>query len=171
MSEKEVCRYSESYKRFLASYLVKPALNLGCNGWKMDAVNVDYNKRVMPDKVWDLNRFPYPFNDSSFNTIFLVATLEHLKYPKRVVQECKRLLKDNGRLVIVVPSKRSRFFRAKNHIHFFEPSDLRELLADFRAKVFGYRGDSTDIPSWLARLVGMFRGNLWIAIARKNDVK
>jgi SAM-dependent methyltransferase len=168
MSEKEVCRYSDAYKKFITSFLVKPALNLGCDGWKIDAVNVDYNRAVKPDKVWDLNRFPYPFRDRSFSTIFMVAALEHLREPKRVVGECRRILKDGGRVVAVVPSKGSRFYRAKNHIQFFDKKSLRETFSDFDARVFGYRGDTTEISPWMARLVGMFRGNLLVCIARKR---
>ncbi len=62
-------------------------LNLGCGykkrgGW----VNCDLDKDVKPDKIVDLNKFPYPFRTSSVTEINLEHVLEHLDYfilPKR----------------------------------------------------------------------------------------
>lgn len=167
MKEQEYCLYSEKYKKYIKSFLVKPALNLGCSIWKIDAINVDYNKNVNPDKLWDLNNFPYPFNDSSFNTIFLLDTLEHLKYPQKTVDECFRMLKKNGKLIIAVPSERSIYFKHRNHINFFDRKKLTELLKVFNTRIFGYVGNTKEIPPQIGKFIGSFIGNEWICICIK----
>ena len=54
-------------------------LNLGC-GRKIfkNSVNLDRVKLDGVDVVHDLNKFPYPFKDESFDEIKALAVLEHL---------------------------------------------------------------------------------------------
>jgi ubiquinone/menaquinone biosynthesis C-methylase UbiE len=133
----------------------------------MDAINVDYNKNLNPDKLWNLNNFPYPFGDGSFNTIFLLDTLEHLKYPEKTIKECFRILKKNGKLIVAVPSERSKYFRHENHINFFHKKDLKGILTPFETNIFGYRGNSKEISAQLGKLLGKFAGNEWVCVCCK----
>ena len=43
------------------------------------------------------------FTDGSFDTIILGEVLEHLTHPEKILGEAKRLLKDEGRVIITVP--------------------------------------------------------------------
>ena len=73
-------------------------LNLGCEcDLRKDYVNLD-------KKDFDLNIFPYPFEDNSIEEIVMVNVLEHLDEPYLVVKECHRILKKGGVLVVEVPS-------------------------------------------------------------------
>lgn len=49
-----------------------------------------------------------PFAAESFDVITLLAVLEHLSEPLRLMKEIERVLKKNGRLVMTVPSKAAR---------------------------------------------------------------
>jgi len=168
VTEQEYCVYSESYKKFIKSFATRPALNLGCSIYKIGDVNVDYNNNVSPDVLHDLNKFPYPFGNESFSTIFLLDVLEHLKHPEKTISECFRALKYNGTLFIAVPSRRSGYYRHKNHIQFFDKKSLMELLGNkFKVRIFGYRGNTKNIPPVFAKIVGQLIGNEWICIGKK----
>ncbi len=51
----------------------------------------------------DLNAFPYPFDDESFDEVRIFHVLEHLKFPLKVMEEVWRILKPNGIVRIKVP--------------------------------------------------------------------
>jgi ubiquinone/menaquinone biosynthesis C-methylase UbiE len=46
-----------------------------------------------------------PFNDEDFNYVTMIAIIEHLKYPKDVINECYRVLRKGGLLIITTPTK------------------------------------------------------------------
>lgn len=84
-------------------------LNLGCgknikisddkNTW----INVDWCKIPGLDKVCDLNKFPYPFEDNKFDEIYCSHVIEHLDNPIRVLNELYRISKNGGKIIIKVP--------------------------------------------------------------------
>ena len=79
-------------------------MNLGCGMMKKEGfINVDFRKGVTPDVVWDLNVFPYPFEDRSFDLIEASHVIEHLDRPFVVMKELHRILKPGGRLHMMVP--------------------------------------------------------------------
>ena len=54
-------------------------LNLGCGHKKLDGwVNVDSVAACHPDQVVDLEKFPWPWEDSSASHILMSHVLEHL---------------------------------------------------------------------------------------------
>jgi len=68
------------------------------HSWK----NIDY-------VVKDSSRLD--FKDKSFDTITIIAALNHFSNRKAVLKECHRLLKDNGRLIItMIPHKFGKFW-------------------------------------------------------------
>jgi len=52
---------------------------------------------------WDLET-KIPLNNSSFDLITMLAVMEHIENDKAILEECKRLLKPGGGLLITVPS-------------------------------------------------------------------
>lgn len=81
-------------------------LNLGCGAKILTGyVNVD-NNPVLADKRivrHDLERFPYPFNDSQFDEILLDHVLEHLENPLAVLTEVYRIGKNGCRVIVNCP--------------------------------------------------------------------
>ena len=67
----------ESILCFVLSKLSNLKLNLGCGNNKYDGfLNVD--KFGEPDINWDLEKFPWPWEDNSVDEIRIIHVLEHL---------------------------------------------------------------------------------------------
>ena len=87
-------------------------LNLGCGEFKKEGyINLDRHPHLKPDVIHDLNEFPYPFPDNSFNLIEADHVIEHLEDPFRVIEELHRILEREGKLIIRVP----HFSRGSTH--------------------------------------------------------
>ena len=84
-------------------------LNLGCGAKHLtDYVNVD--KFGDPDLRFDLETFPYPWQDNSVAEIELHHVLEHLGQQTevylRIIQELYRICQPEARVHITVPHHR-----------------------------------------------------------------
>ncbi len=79
-------------------------LNFGCGDTVMDgAINIDHIKLPNVDMVFDFEKYPYPFEDSSVDEIHMYFVLEHLVDHLGVIKELHRILKKGGMLYIRVP--------------------------------------------------------------------
>ena len=109
-------------------------LNLGCGRDKKKGyVNADILKKYNPDIVMDMNKFPWPFNDNYFEEVFLSHVLEHAEDPNRVMAEIYRVLKPDGRAVIIVPYFTSIFaFRDPTHKSFYTYNTFDYYLKDYK---------------------------------------
>lgn len=95
-----------------------------------------YDEIVAPkskicDKVLaDLN-YPLPFRDNAFDKVYIVHTLEHLLCPYRTLLEVRRIMKQNGELIIVVPNavKNLADWRDEEHIYSFTEKTIERLVA------------------------------------------
>lgn len=117
-------------------------LDLGCgtnrhqNAYGIDIFQVDDDV----DLIYDLNEMPYPFEDESFDLIWMNDILEHLNEPIEIMKECHRLLKKGGKLRIKVVFWSHRFsFADPQHKHAFEieryfkvfTGEIRSYYLDF----------------------------------------
>ena len=99
-----------------------------CN-FAMDSVGVE----VYCGNIFDAN---YP--DNFFNVVTMWHTLEHVSDPLSVLNECKRIIKNNGWLFIGVPNTDSLEFSLlkekwmhldiPRHLFDFQPKNLKILL-------------------------------------------
>jgi SAM-dependent methyltransferase len=96
-------------------------LDLGCGNKKRpNALGIDFNDRTAADVIHDLNQFPYPLEDGSFDEIYIDNTLEHLDDVIRVMEEVHRICKPQGMVKVIVPYFRSIWaFIDPTHRHFF----------------------------------------------------
>ena len=95
-------------------------LNLGCGfNYKKDYINCDL-REVKADKYFDLNKFPYPFEDNSIGEVILSHILEHLDNVVEVLSEVYRICKSKPIVKINTPyfSSESAFSDIE-HRHFF----------------------------------------------------
>lgn len=84
--------------------LMNTYLNFGSGyDYKSGYLNVDNGENIRKDLNYDLNKFPYPWEDNSVNKILLIGVLEHLEYPLKVLDECHRILKKGGVVHVKVP--------------------------------------------------------------------
>ncbi|HBB65903.1 MAG: hypothetical protein A2049_03280 [Elusimicrobia bacterium GWA2_62_23] len=97
-------------------------LNLGSGGKPLVGyVNVDRNpSSPQVDKIWDLDTYPWPFEDSSADEVFMDQCLEHLEDHNRAMREVHRVLKPGGVARISVPHFTWQFaFQDPTHRHFY----------------------------------------------------
>ena len=96
-------------------------LNLGSGQRKIKgALNVDFNLSSKPDRVCNLNKFPYPFKKDQFNEVFCYDILEHLDDLISVMKELYRVTKNGAKIVIESPHFSSaNAFTDPTHKHFF----------------------------------------------------
>jgi SAM-dependent methyltransferase len=79
-------------------------LDVGCGINKFPgAIGIDRNPASRADVLCDLNRFPYPFRDGSFDEIRAVHVIEHVADVVTAVEEFHRLARPSGRIFIVTP--------------------------------------------------------------------
>lgn len=128
-------------------------LNLGCGRFKKDGfINLDIDKEVEPDIVWDLNKFPYPFNDNEFDLIEASHVLEHLEKPFQVMKEIYRISKDGAEIIIKVPHF-SRGFTHPEHKCGFDVSFFYYFKEDFKG---GYSGVKLELKRIRLNWIGQF---------------
>ena len=84
------------------------SLNLGCGFRKIPSlINVDACSICEPDVVWDLNVFPWPWDDYTIDHIYAYHVFEHLDDWWGALKECARILKKGGKLMMRVPDESS----------------------------------------------------------------
>ena len=101
-------------------------LNLGCGSARLDGwVNVDREASLRPEQVWDLERFPWPWPDSSVDEILLKHVLEHLGQRTDifigVIGELWRVCRNGTLITIEVPHPRHDGYLS-------DPTHVRPIL-------------------------------------------
>lgn len=62
----------------------------------------EYDELHKPDVNWNLNKYPYPFKDNSFDMVLMSHILEHIENPPKAMTEGYRIAKRF--LVINIPT-------------------------------------------------------------------
>ncbi len=79
-------------------------LNLGCGkDIKKGYVNLDYIKLPGIDVVHDIEKFPWPFKDNTFDVVYTSHVLEHVSDLNKTLKEIHRISKNNAEFIIRVP--------------------------------------------------------------------
>jgi SAM-dependent methyltransferase len=79
-------------------------LDVGCGVRKHPgAIGLDSNPRTAADVLADLDRFPYPFRDSSFAAVRATHVIEHVADVVKTMEEFHRVVEPGGRLYIATP--------------------------------------------------------------------
>ena len=112
-------------------------LNLGCGQFRKEGyINLDVSPLSKADVICDLEKFPYPFDDNTFDFIEAAHLLEHLSDPCRVMSEINRILKPGGTIHIRVP----HFSRGFTHPEHKRGFDVTFPLYFNKNFVGGYTG-------------------------------
>jgi SAM-dependent methyltransferase len=80
-------------------------LNLGSGKREIGtaAVSVDIAPGVRPDVVHDLNSYPWPFGDDTFDAVYCIDVIEHVDDVVRAMEEIHRVSRPQGRVTITTP--------------------------------------------------------------------
>src|SRR4051794_21872348 len=99
-----LARASDPHQFDLAPTGPGAVLDIGCGSAKYPgAVGLDISADTDADVVHDLDVFPYPFADSSFDQILMQDVLEHVAEPLRVFAELHRIGRPGARVQIRTP--------------------------------------------------------------------
>jgi SAM-dependent methyltransferase len=131
-------------------------VDIGCNDppytieqvrQKMDfCIGIDAEVQNTISKNYELKQHfiskKLPIESELANVITMLAVLEHLVYPQAVINECYRILKPGGILLLTVPSPLNKFpleFLSKfgvvhkkmidQHKNYFTHKQLREIFS------------------------------------------
>ena len=95
-------------------------LDLGCGIRKRPgAVGVDIVPNPNVDIIHDLNKFPYPFENNSFDDIYLDNSIEHLNDLIKVMEEIHRISMPGAKITIRVPYFGCHFAIDPTHKQYF----------------------------------------------------
>jgi len=96
-------------------------LDVGCGNNKTPgAIGIDSNPGTQADIFHDLNVFPWPLEDNTFDRVICSHIVEHVQDLVRFMEEVHRLGKPGARVEIVTPHFSSRF-------SFTDPTHVRHL--------------------------------------------
>jgi SAM-dependent methyltransferase len=165
----------------------KRVLDLGCRYGALtrfyssgnEVVGVDVNREALAEAaklgietVWADAEEPLPFPDESFDVVVAAELLEHLREPRRLMQEAARVLRRGGTIAGSVPNS----YRLKNrllllagrplpedptHLHVFRSRDVLSLLVGFDQPQIEY------VAGRLVQLHPRLFGNMIVFSARK----
>ncbi len=98
------------------------------------------------------------FKPKSFDTIMALDVIEHVQDPYTVVGQLKKLLTDDGTIIVTVPAFRflwSPHDESLSHMRRYNRQDLLDLLTDagFEVKLSGYFFCSTFLPVAVIRII------------------
>lgn len=146
----------------------KKILNFGCGTTIMPgAENVDVIKLPNVDKVFDFEKFPYPYKDNSIDEIHMYFVLEHLDNHLGVMQELYKIMKKGGMLYIRVPHGSGCYGQWGEFTHkrgygyrsfdIFEASSNRAYYSDIR-----FERQFVKLKYFLTYPYDFYKYNTWI---------
>jgi len=105
----------------------------------LDVVGIDRSRLAkneitsfLPVHFLDLENDDFPFPDESFDCVFCKSIIEHLKNPQHMLFQIRRVLKKNGKLVVMTPDWQSNykwFYNDYTHVRPYTEPGLKDLLA------------------------------------------
>ncbi len=154
-------------------------MNLGCGNNKYDGyLNVD--KFGEPDIKWDLEKFPWPWEDNSVDEIRIIHVLEHLGKDTEtyfnIFKEIYRISVDKALLYIVVPHFRHDFFfNDTTHIRVFTPESFQLFSKTFNYECEKKRFSNSPLGLYLnidIELIGtnIKPGEAWFKMHPNKEV-
>jgi len=173
-------QHYRAFVRFALKYAGSGVLDLGCGfGAYLAAlneagltcfgcdINADYLRKAsaLGLPVANVDSL-LPFRDRSFDTVVLFEVLEHVNDVNAVLREAFRVARKN--VLITVPNSENieqlkqndvtyAHMLASDHLHFFDPESLEELLLRYGKSVSIDRGDPI-YPFWFLSRSLPFRG-------------
>ncbi len=116
-------------------------LDIGSGGNKVaGATSLDIDPSVKPDILHDLNKFPYPIADNSFDEIYAKHVIEHLDDPIRFMSEMTRVLKPGGTVFVETPHFSCRVaYSEPQHTLFFSYFMFRSITQGLPLEVIEHK--------------------------------
>lgn len=104
-----------------------------------NTIKIDRKIGMGINVLCDLNKYPYPFKDNSFQTIRIWDYLEHLDDIVKTTEEIYRILQPNGIFKIMVPHFSNFYaFTDPTHKHFFGFKTMDYFVPTTKYYALGY---------------------------------
>lgn len=111
--------------------------------------------------------FKLPFEDSSFDIAVAMDIIEHLSAPNKFIEETKRVLKPEGKVLFTTPWKgllNKGEMASKEHVNEWTPQEFSRLLKKH------FVGGKIVVPSTLIKEIKKRKKTFWfMAICEKKD--
>jgi SAM-dependent methyltransferase len=104
-------------------------LDIGCgsNKWP-GAVGLDISADTDADVVHDLDVYPYPLDDDSFDQVVMQDVIEHVAEPIRLMEELHRICRPGARIRLRTPHFSSVLaYGDPTHRHYFSRLAIESL--------------------------------------------
>ena len=152
-------------------------------GWKnLWALDIDdfaeenFLKHGIKFSKIDVSKESLPFEDNFFDAILSFHLIEHLTNTDNYLEEARRVLKENGKLILVTPNWRKQyktFWRDHTHVH---PYDKESIVRAVRChglkpvftKDFGVMRGIGKTGLWKFIKPLMFTGIDLICVSQKS---
>lgn len=93
----EVLDFGCGYGSLMANLIEIGAMVTGC---EIDQASIDLTRKFLKRKrnyqLVKVDNYLVPFKENTFDVVFLFDVIEHVRDPKKVINECKRVLKPGG---------------------------------------------------------------------------
>lgn len=118
-------------------------LDAGCGlGYFTEAFRELGIDAVGLDREIDFERDEFPFKEGILDVVFTKSVIEHLGKPDNFIKEIRRVLKPNGRIIIMTPDWQSQmriFYNDYTHVHPYDKDSLGDLL-----KIYDFKEVETE---------------------------
>jgi ubiquinone/menaquinone biosynthesis C-methylase UbiE len=94
-------------------------------------------KSLIDIKKIDLSSQPLPFTDNSVDVVFQKSFIEHFHSPKNLMEESYRVLRPNGKIIILTPdwsSQKEVFYDDFTHCRPYTTSAVQKILQSYGYK-------------------------------------
>lgn len=169
----QLCAYL--FKRFNMNQGTK-LLDVGCGrgdfakGFKdlgLDVFGIDRersNSEILKGievKTINIEKDSFPFDNGAFDIVFSKSVIEHFWNPEHFIQECYRILRPGGTIIIMTPdwqSQRCIFYDDFTHVHPYTSVSLKEML-----QIYNFR----EVTSEIFYQLPILWEHLWLKIFSK----
>lgn len=110
-------------------------------------IGVDISKGKYVDMVVPAEKLVETFGEKAFDIVISTEMLEHVYDWKIVIENLKRILKEEGTILVTTRSFGCIYHGFPFDFWRFEPEDMKHIFADFKIEFLHY--DNENIGVWL----------------------
>lgn len=150
MQERVLKTFKVLFQKILKSDFSGKVLDVGCGDGSFVRVCTEHGIEAVGIDIGDGINFEkdkLPFKDNEFDIAIMYSVIEHLQSPSNILLELYRILKKNGKLIIIVTNFElerpficgKEFFSDPAHIHPYNRKSIRILMKiyNFKEKFMG----------------------------------